>query len=370
MHPARAKTASTKTHHTRTGTTKPARSPQHRVAFAAAWLLPNLAGTVAAQDAPPPAVLPTVSPAIRPAEPGSPLEEAGRAAPLLSEGTRLAGQRARLISVPTGEWIFAFDPTPDPDAGSQPDAGSDATSDTGSDTGANADEPAPRSSASRRTPRLPPMVAVPSRTLERLLQARDTPDDAFTINGTVLLYAKRNYLVPTGFRLLPPDEANASVAPAPASPPTSDTDPDTASPDEPLADTAVRDLIRDLENARREGGPTLGVDSLDPDATRSTATPGVVGEGTLLIRRRGRLMRLSDGAWQFSADGDQDTLPTYASLRLVPSSVLTDIERVARRLGPEFPLILTGRTLSFNGEAYLVPTSFTIERPGQVRPLQ
>lgn len=265
-------------------------------------------------------------PPVEPVE--APVTQAAQPAPLLSgemvaggrllpEGSFVVSRRCVLIEAPTGDWVAVYEPPASP---------------------------------SVEQPILPPMVIVPSRTLERVLQTREDDASIVELTGRVLLYRARNYLLASSFSLPAPilDEHGEPEADA----------------IDARRDPAVQKLLDDLIQSRQQTMPSI-TPAAKPKEKIEIPT---VGEGTTILRRRGRVFRANDGGWSLTLDGD--TLPAARRFRLVPGSILRRIEATAGRLGSDFPIIITGRTLSYDGEVYLLPTFFTIEHASQVAPIQ
>lgn len=279
-------------------------------------------------DSPPP-VEPSRAPEARPTEPTSPLAQAalvgGR---LLPEGAFVVSQAARLVEAPTGDWVAVY---------------------------------LEESIEGSGRP-LAPMVVVPSRTLERVLQTRENDASIVELTGRVLLYRGRNYLVATSFGLRAPVVAEGDGADSGLGEGTGERE----SGDAGRAESReVRALLEELGAIDEGTKPAIApVTTTQGDASSS------VGEGTTILRRRGRVERDADGGWSLTLDGDGDALVSAARYRLVPGSVLQRIEATAGRLGADFALIITGKTLTFGDDVYLLASSFTIEPVSQVGPIQ
>ena len=178
----------------------------------------------------------------------------------------------------------------------------------------------------------------------------------------------------------------------------------------------VQDLIRDLESRRhgpraldrsaagpgadRKGGATAAAGGGKPAATRPpsgeatpapgdarpTAAPAGGGEaasnaappkpeGTLIVSRRGRVVRVAgrDLALAFDNDTSSAAKPSAAMERpmtLLPCQATQKMEDLTAWKGDAIVLTVTGRVLTYDGRNYLLPTMFQLAHPGDVGPLQ
>lgn len=256
---------------------------------------------------------------------------------LLAEGTFLVRRAGAMLRAPSGEWIYVFAPGPD---------GVIQT----------------------------PMVLVPSAELEKVLPviAADPTPRPLTATGQVLVYAGRNYLVPLAIADGP---APAPDAPAPADAPTDA--PGEPSPQPPTADDLaanpdVAALIADLE-ARRNVPRGLSPRALEAPAPsrESLLTPTEVDtlpEGTMIVRRRARMVRESTGAWALALDNDSGR--EASRLVILPCQNLAAMERLAAGSAEEAEFEVTARVLTFQGRNYAMPLMFWLMRATDVRALQ
>lgn len=260
----------------------------------------------------------------------------------IAEGKFLPQRQGSLRRAPTGEWIFVFDEVP--------------------------------GQARER-----PVVLLPNMALARLERAvgaaeSDQPAVGVTVSGQVFVFDRREYLLLTTFGLAPPPESAPPPAEAPAA--------EDAEPPQPAAqgESDVRDLIRSLEVRRgsltrrtvsaeaqpASSGPGAGEES-DEDQTESTA--GLIPEGTLLTRQVGRLVRAETGELAFARDNDGDS-PGNAPMILLPCRILQRLESMARFNQQERPIELSGRVMAYRGRNFLLPTSYLLPVPTELRPAQ
>ncbi|MEZ6234012.1 MAG: hypothetical protein R3B68_07470 [Phycisphaerales bacterium] len=304
----------------------------------------------------PPTIMPSSEPTVRAPIPGQP--DTGEITPgipadalgvpvgrLYAEGSFLVRRVGAMLRAPSGEWVFVFAPSP-----------------TGEiDT---------------------PMVLVPSSELEAVLPVVSDHEVArpLMVTGQVLVYAGRNYLVPlaiadaAGFVQPEPEPAEGDMEgdrpdPANTGSPTDAPTPPTT--EQLAADPDVASLIADLEARRnvprglapRGAAPTPGRESLlEPVAVET------IQEGTILVRRRARMVRESTGAWTLVLDNDGGT--DAAGMVILPCQNLAAMERLAAGQADEAQFEVTARVLTFQGRNYAMPLMFSLLRASDVRGLQ
>lgn len=223
------------------------------------------------------------------------------------------------------------------------------------------DKPAARDSR-RRGER--PMVLLPSQTLASIESSVNGAPDPLQarveLSGQLFVYRDRQQLLPTVFTFLPgPKDAK----PAPA---TGANDEEAASSVQPTDDPEVADMITQIESRRNETRSTPETGP-KPDADEK-APKSLVGEGTMITDRRGRLTRVKDKL-AVAFDGDANSKSDPAMI-IVPSRAL---ERLEAALGPTTDgvvVVLTGRVLSYRGQNYILPLLAQIEADGQLKPMQ
>lgn len=298
------------------------------------------------------------------------------------EGKFIVRRAGVLVSAPTGEWVFSFLPI-------------------------------------GNAPRERPVVLMPNAVLARLERALrispDTPVEAdqekpgdkpvVSLTGQVFLYAGREYLLASAFSIsAPPTPPSENVRVEPAAPAAAsksgaesgtgaEVQPSDLSPpsgdqiEAAVSDSAVEDLIKDLE-ARR--GPTvrrsISAGTASPDsseasaevATSDAAPAGAMADaelaspeadGRLLTAMRGRVVRLAGGELAFAADNDHNSR-TRGPLVLLPCRTLTRLEEFAMIRGDNQAIELSGRVTSYHGRQFVLPTSYLIPSPSELRPAQ
>ncbi len=269
--------------------------------------------------------------------PQDPIQAALRAGPLRPEGTFISRQRGSLVRGRSGEWILVF-----------------------------------RRDAKGRAER--PMVIVPSRNVERMVaQAGPDPEArTFLVTGQVFAYRGVNYLL---LPVVPPVLEDGDPPPAPTEPaehPTPGTPP-------PASDPDLGEVIRELESHQgrtRElgSGPqprsaAVGDHSADTptDPKAETPAPALLPEGTMLLRRRGRLVRVAGGDTALLLDSDADTAAALdPPLILSPCAMLERMEWLALAQGEAMVFEVTGRVLEYRGRNHLLPMLFRAYPPTEL----
>lgn len=199
-----------------------------------------------------------------------------------------------------------------------------------------------------------PMILVPSQNLARMEHlAADRADKvAFLLTGQVFVYLGRNYILPTVPPVLLMAEEAAVSGPAPA--------PEPASPRATGGEPTAEQLIRELE-AQRETPRSIGLARAPSMAGNGAAgrTPEPLPEGSVISRRRGRLVRLAGGDTAFLMDADADSNPAAdPPLTLIPCLSRERMENHAANAGEGMVFEVSGRILTWQGRNFLVPTMF------------
>ncbi len=254
---------------------------------------------------------------------------------LLPEGTFLVQRVGGLVRARTGEWIFISSP----------------------------DE------SGRRDP---PMVLLPSATLEELEgRVADNPAGVrVMLSGQVLVYHDRNYLLPTLFAVTreQPEDPPQNLAQHLPDPVIGEIGAQSGEPESTAGSVRSSDprVAALLEQLEREGGLTA---NLDRPFTSSNAERGeaMLNDGKLVIRQRGRVTRLVNGRLALSADQDDAKSDPIV---LLPSSTLAEMESAIARTGESRAVILSGRHYIHRGRRYLLPISFFLAPPSDLKSMQ
>ena len=219
----------------------------------------------------------------------------------------------------------------------------------------------PANTGASPDPRAGAMVLLRNQRLKSLEDVLDAKPRAVVVSGHVSVYRDRQYL------LLSSAGVPADAPPTPEAP-----------EDAGVSRPEVRELIRALE-ARRTEGRTIA-DDPGARAARDAGRPGakatrdehagLLAEGSILTRRRGRLLRAGpDGAFSFVADNDADS-PGHPPIPLLACRLVEDLESLASQRGEGLTVRLSGRVRAYKGRNYLMPTMYQALRPGDVTPLQ
>ncbi len=284
------------------------------------------------------------------------------------EGKFLLRRTGTLIKAPTGEWVISFNKS----------------------TTSKRERPAillPNSKLTQLEAQLGANSATASEPTDKPVAY---PDTLVTITGEVFNYLGREYILVSLFSVAPntPEAAETSAAqPAKNAKPQSKTEPQaepkaeakvehkTASAVE-AADPSVDDLIKDLQQRRgmseaRPLAPTAPpVAKKTPPAEPVVAPPprGLVAEGTVLSSKRGRIVRLRGGELAFSIDNDAAS--QSQPFVLLPCKTLERLEQLFWSRGDNTVVELSGRSTIYQGRNYVLPTSFILPVPSELRPMQ
>lgn len=340
--------------------------------------LRDVAGSRQARPASPPDIQPTKPPQpVAPAPRQTPRSTLGPIAGLppevglpgrrfYSEGTFLSRRKGSLFRAPSGDVIFL----PQRDANKRGEA---------------------------------PMVIMACQELARLEAVPDafSKDVVVTMSGAIYVYYDRQYIMPSAYSV--ERSAATVVATPPASAPTTPTSanskPSAPAPAAPPADDPdVADLIKDLESKRGtsraidppsdlktpgEARPVSEPASADPAVTpagntagsppAANTTPGsagsVIPEGTTLLNRRARLIRLTGGLLAAAFDGDT-TSPAPAPMPFLRCKMTQKLDEAARSRGEDLNLTVSGRITVYDGRNYLLPSLVQVATNGDIRPQQ
>lgn len=266
---------------------------------------------------------------------------------------------------------------------------------------------------------LRPMVLLPSQTLTRLASGAQTMlgQAAGVVSGQVFVYRGREYLLPTAYRIIAPEEINRTPTSPPSDAPAdkqtpatggeqanaqadeargaasvTDTEPSQLQPipKDLASDPSVEELVRDLE-ARKTQPRSLTPRVSGPDRKASPGTPATpqaelkagageraagndmavetLPEGKLITSMRGRVARTGEGELAFFRDGDSDS-PTGGPMVLLPCQTLQSLEDLTAWRGESLILEVSGRVFEFENRRYLLPTLFVVQPPSETRPTQ
>jgi hypothetical protein len=227
-----------------------------------------------------------------------------------------------------------------------------------------------------REPGEGPVLLLPCRTLEQL--ESEWTDQTIEVSGEIFTYHGRNQLLLSAYRLTSTIQQSEQTTDqsSPKNESESSTQPESTqiSPSSVEEDPDVRDLLKELEiNADEPGSSKTSIHEQLQNAT----TQGVaqasrrqqvrvpdsikgVDEGTLILRRPGRMIRNSSGAWVLVFDNDQtelDSESTTASEFIIePCRMLMRMEQLPMQSGDAVQLLVSGRVYTYKGAHYILPT--------------
>ena len=203
----------------------------------------------------------------------------------------------------------------------------------------------------------PPMILARCATLEQLEAALAvTPEAGVVVSGQVFVYRGRHYLLPTTFAvdLVMEKSVEKAAEPAPA--------------ERAPGEIAAEDLIRQLETQR--GAPKAVEAPAGEGGAERLA--GVANEGTLLVNRRARLVRVAADEGRFGAAFDKGAGGDKArmgAMPILPCAALEGLEFLAANRGENVSFYVSGRVFVYNGRNYLLPTLVQATRAGDIAPL-
>lgn len=246
------------------------------------------------------------------------------------------------------------------------------------------------------------MVVAPNRALESLEDLVEERGEkvGFTVTGQVHTYRGVNYLLitaPPKPWLEAPNETAGEAQPAESQEPAEASEAVEVQQEEPPQDESAADdpdtplsPEQELEELLRQRGTPGAPDSANRPNTGSPAnTPGsspqpmrmpdiprggnadnpavlgiapeqqqaeLVGEGTIMVRRTGRLVRSGDGShaiFIFDSDGSENPEPPMI---LQACKLLEEMEAILYNQGGYIPFVITGQVQSYRGANYLLPT--------------
>ena len=281
---------------------------------------------------------------------GLPQQRRAKRPPLLREGSFLAGAAGRLArDKTTGGWKFVV----------QPDA-------LEAQEGAVARE----------------FVLLPCAKLSQMEQsiASTDLDIIFEMTGRIHVFEGRNYLLPLSaprvqqyVEQVRPDKNQAADAGTTADEGNDNTDIDNANDDlVDDSDLTTEELIENLRSRvpvnrsltpppSATNSPTVQAEN--PDVlTAEDAAENLRPEGEFLLRRRGRVTRLSSGAWVYRFMADSTGL-SDPPMVLLPCLLLERIQHEMQHRDPGDNFVMSGEVLTYQNQNYLLPTAYHVLRP-------
>ncbi len=178
--------------------------------------------------------------------------------------------------------------------------------------------------------------------LEQLVASMAPDEIVFELSGQVFAYRGRNYLLPTHAPRL------AGYVPQPPQPHR-----------EPASDGDSAEQI--LDQLERSVGPVPRPASAAGTTPGATEPRKLLAPGTVLLWRRGWMVREPGGSWSFVFHADA-TAEADPPMTLLPCLLLEDMEQHAQRSPDRPAMVVSGRVLRYHARNYLLATSFQIAR--------
>jgi hypothetical protein len=208
----------------------------------------------------------------------------------------------------------------------------------------------------------PPLVLLAGQRRAQIESAMAAPGfgGRAAVGGQVFVYRSNHYLLPTLFSpITQPAEPDPAATPAPVPGP---------APAAEAADPRVEDLIKDLES--RRGGPRALAPQLASAQPEADPRP-LLPEGTVLVFRRARIVRLPEDAGRIAVafDNDPDS-PAPPPMLVEPCAQLQRLEGLAASRGESVPVKVSGRVLTYKGRNHLLPTFVQPIATAEVVPMQ
>jgi hypothetical protein len=188
--------------------------------------------------------------------------------------------------------------------------------------------------------------------LEQLVEADPQHETVFDLTGQVFVYRGRTYLLPThaprlvAYRPPPPAEGEAAEGES-AKPPA----------EEKSADSILRELDETVGPVLRSSRPDTA-----PPAASAPAQADLVAPGTLILWRRGWMVREPDGAWAFVFEADATGLSDPPMI-IYPCLLLEQMELHRPRTdrsGLGGAILVSGRVEQYHARNYLLPTAYQV----------
>jgi len=203
------------------------------------------------------------------------------------------------------------------------------------------------------------LTVLPGAVLREMIDLHEIAEDrpvAFELTGRVLVYRGRGYVLPSHAPQItdvpPPADAEAATDPPAAG------DAGAAPAPEGDDDDSVQSILRSLQTAV---GPVMRAPGRMSTRGGDNDDARLVPEGTMIVARRGRLMRTAGGAWMFVFDSDASGLGD-PPMTVLPCLLLERMENHAQSRGGEAAMLLSGRVLAFDGRNFIMPSVFQIPR--------
>jgi len=231
-------------------------------------------------------------------------------------------------------------------------------------------------------PAIPGMILMPNQRLEQMAAGLISRGDraAGTLTGQVFNYRGRTHVMVMQFSFAVSEEVTKpeEMTPVETKPDTTNAKPQDAKDAAPAKDAAAKEddvaaIVRDLQAATERPRALARPDQqllndLPKRRGEEAEAPVLVSERTVLVRKRGRLVRLAsaEGRFAFAFDNDPDS-PAPQPMLLQPCAMLQAIEDVAGEQGDGLTFELTGRVTRFGERNFVLPEFYQVIRPADER---
>ncbi len=179
--------------------------------------------------------------------------------------------------------------------------------------------------------------------MQDIVEASPGQEAVFEITGQVFVYRGHNFLLAT--------HAPQLLTYQPPAPTPVEEDDGTGQGD------SVEDIMQELMESVGPIRRSAAAGSDRPDVSNED----LLGEGTTILARRGKLTRSDFGAWIFVFDADAAGLAD-PPLVIMPCLMLQRLETYGRSTGRTAPILLSGRVFRYGRRNYVLPSAFRIPR--------
>jgi hypothetical protein len=211
----------------------------------------------------------------------------------------------------------------------------------------------------------PAMVLLGCQRLSQLDSAAAAPGftGSVVLSGQVFVYHERHYLLPTVYSVHGPADTDEA--------PVSGKKPEKGQPKTTPADPRAEDLIKELESQRSLPRTLDPAPTAPAPATSGREARSLIPEGTVIVMRRGRLIRQpgEEGRFAFAFDNDNNS-PAPAPMLLLPCAELQKLEALVAGHGEDLAYKISGRVTTYQGRNYLLATMHQVLPAESVVPMQ
>lgn len=212
------------------------------------------------------------------------------------------------------------------------------------------------------------MVLLPCRQLERMVESVESIGaTAVRLTGTLTVYGRVNYLLPTAFSVIAAPRASTTSE--------SETDSEAISPDAMSEiDPALREVAEALEAGRERAraiqAPTVAPPGVRPESAGEKALAEddrSWQEGDRVLRRRARLER-QRGLWTLRFDQSPDAPISDLPVLVLPNAMLRSMEQALGRYGDRVAFEVSGTIYRYGPQPYVLVTMQFVQPLEGLRP--